>query len=315
MYSKWKVWDFFKTKKTSIAFDEYGVHSFSCFDPIISSFVKDSLPSLDGDQTFQVLMGSEVTVEWFEDNFKSLGLFGNTQSYFIHFAQNLSKEIIQMINEDELLLDNRFLILSFDKPHDHFKLLAKNDKVNSVEITEPMFWEYRELLEFLSSHLGVYLEYDASGYMIETVEPTCQEYYRYLSQLSLLYNKTKISKANIQEVLGASRLDQFKLADLFGSKKFTLFYEELNKLDIDNNAMRIFFIFMQKHMGKISDLRFLDNKKKLSKYDRQLIAHNKVWNKRSVDRSIKYFKNLEHDLKANGHVFKHLIKRDYYRSF
>lgn len=315
MYSKWKVWDFFKSKNTSIPFDSYGIHAFYTFDSLIASFVKDSLPVLDNGDSYQVLMGAQVTVEWFEDNFKSLDLFGNNQSYFIHFAEKLNSEILDLIIEGDLLLDNRFLILSFSSSTDAFKALSKKESIQSIEITEPMFWEYRELLEFLSSKLGVFLDYEASSFMIESIDPTCQEFFRYLNQLGVLYPETTIKKEQIIDILGSSRLDQFRLADLFGSKKFTLFFEELTKLEIDENSLRIFFMFMQKHMGKISDLRFLDNKSKLSKYDRQLIAHNKLWDKASVNRSIKYFKGLEQNLKTKPYVFKHLLKKDYYRSF
>ena len=67
------------------------------------------------EEKLPVFNGKELTLTWFEDNFLTLGLFGNQESYVISNAENLNADCKEFLAENELLLENRYLILFYNK--------------------------------------------------------------------------------------------------------------------------------------------------------------------------------------------------------
>lgn len=315
MLSKWKLWDFFKANPRSVSPDRKGIYAVYCFDPVVMKLFKDQIPkSYFENERLIPLMGKEVTVEWLEDNLKTMGLFGNSDSYLVHNAEDLSKDAKELLLEDGLLTDERYFILSFSKADEFFKNLGSKESVAGIEIQAPMFWENREFLEFLSSTVGVYLDYKASQRLQESVEATCSNYMNILESLKINFGDESITLDKLEETLAKEKLDQFLLAEMFGSKKFPAFYKNLLEVRADNVALLRFFAFMQKHMGKICDPSYLDSKRKLSKYDRQILSCSKIWERGQALRSIQYFKELETDAKLNRPFLGAKLRRDYLRS-
>lgn len=316
MHSKWKLWDFFKANPKSVSPDRKGIYAVSCFDPIIMKLFRDQIPKkYFEDEKINVLLGKELTSSWIEENLKTLGLFGNSESYLVHFADEIPKDAQELLLEEDLILDERYLILSFSGSSDFFKALAQKDSVNGVEIQAPMFWENRELLEFFSNQTGTYLDYQASQKLQDSVEATCSNYLSILEQLKINFGSESITVEKLDEILSKEKLDQFLLAELFSTRKFTNFYRGLLEVNVDNVSLLRFFAFMQKHMGKICDPSYLDSKKKLSKYDRQILSCSKIWTKPQALRSIEYFKDLEVEAKLNKPFLTQKIRRDYLRTF
>lgn len=315
MHSKWKIWDFFKSHDHSLDSGDEGVHSFYAFDPLVSKLFIERIPRniLEGNK-LNILIGNEITEQWVEDNLLSLGLFGNSESYLIHFAEKIPKNVQQLFLSGNLISDSRFVILVFNELNDFAKQLQKSDVVNSIEVTPPMFWENKELLEFFSSYLGVYLSYEASQLIIDSIEPGCSEYYNLLNQLQINFPDKNIDKDMLLEVMEKNKMDQFELAALFSSRKFNEFYSLLIER-LKDNGFYSFNYFMQSHLLKMLDTSYLDGKKKLSKYDRQILSDAKKWNRNSLVRAIGYFKKLEVLLRENDEVFMHTLKKDYLKSF
>ena len=82
-----------------------------------------------------------------------------------------------------------------------------------------------------------------------------------------------------------------------------------------DDSLQRFFAFMQKHMGKICDSSYLNSKKKLSKYDRQILSCSKIWKKDDAMRSIDYFKDLEVEARLRKPLLSQRLRRDYLRTF
>lgn len=277
---------------------------------------KDQIPSdyLENGK-FGIITGKELTTDWIEENLLSLGLFGNSDSYLVHFADEIPKDAQEYLLRDDLILDERYLVLSFSSASDFFKELTVKENVTGLEITEPMFWETREFLEFFSNYTGVYLDYRASQKLQDSVEATCSNFLNILEQLKINFGSESITEDKLDEVLVKEKLDQFMLAEMFGSKRFSNFYKNLLSVTTDNVTLLRFFAFMQKHMGKICDPSYLDSKKKLSKYDRQVLSCSKIWKKDEALRSIQYFKELEVEAKLKKPFLTQKLRRDYLRSF
>ncbi|MEX1099439.1 MAG: hypothetical protein WEB87_03365, partial [Bacteriovoracaceae bacterium] len=287
MRSKWKLWDFFKANPRSVSPERKGIYAVSSFDPIAMKLFKDKIPKTDLEEgKLTILMGKELTVEWIEQNLQTMGLFGNKESYLVHFAQDLAKDVQEKFLSEDLIMDERYFILSFDAPTDFFKALSEKEEVCSIEIQAPMFWENRELLEFFSAQTGVFLDYQASQLLQESVEATCSNYLNILERLKVNFGSEAVSAEKLSQVLTKEKLDQFLLAEMFSNKKFPNFYKGLLSVATENSALRLFFSFMQKHMGKVCDPSYLDSKKKLSKYDRQILSCSKIWRKADAARSI-----------------------------
>ncbi|MCO4752912.1 MAG: hypothetical protein KC478_00450 [Bacteriovoracaceae bacterium] len=316
MRSKWKLWDFFKANNRSISPDKKGLYAVHCFDPIIMKLFKDQIPSqdLEGGK-LHILTAKDVTADWIEQNLQTMGLFGNSESYLVHFAQDLSKDAQEKLLNEELLLDDRYFIMSFEKENDFYKELVGKDSVHGIDIQAPMFWENRELLEFFSSYTGVYLDYSAAQKLQDSVEATCSNFLNILEQLKINFGNESITSDKLDEVLSKEKLDQFLLAEYFATKKFSAFYKQLLSVSIGTESLQRFFAFMQKHMGKICDPSYLDDKKKLSKYDRQILSCSKIWKKEDALRSVGYFKELEVEAKLKKPLLTQRLRRDYLRTF
>src|SRR5690554_4961568 len=202
MLSKWKLWDFFKANPASVSPEQKGVYAVRAFDPIVTKLFREQIPqNYLGDEKLKPVMGKEATRDWVEDNLKTLGLFGNTESYFIHFAEEIPREAQEALLADDLLLEDRYLILSFSGNSDFFAELCGKERVRGIEIQAPMFWENREFLEFFSSYTGVFLDYRASQLLQESVEATCSNYLNILEQLKINFESSSITVEMLEEVL------------------------------------------------------------------------------------------------------------------
>lgn len=315
MHFKGPIWEYFQKNTHFLRDASPGVYALKAQESLSVKLVMDTFDKEKlYEKKFHVVLGNELTAQWIDDHWQSLSLFGNEQSYLVLSAQDIAPEVEDKILERDLISDNCFYCFHFENESEFFKRLDKLKKATCIEITPPNFWEYRQLLEFLSSHLQVYLNYEASSMALESLEEDIVQYYNLLNQLKLNYADQNIGAEEISHFISKQKLDQFLLANLFAQKKFTLFYRNLLELTSSDQDYRSFFSFMQRHMAKIADPRFLDGKKKLSKYDRQILDAHKIWPEDAIWRSVNYFKQLETDAKLSSSLLGAKIKRNYLRS-
>lgn len=296
MHSKWKIWDFVKARPDILEGDSR-VIAFSCFDPLVFKILKESFPKKRfEEEKLGVLLGKEVTTQWFDDNFKSLGLFGNSESFLVHFAEELNSSIKDELAEVEnLIIQDRFLILSFSKEDSFYKKLQKSKStcVETIQIQAPAFWEENETLEFLCDHLKVYLTFGSKEKIKEKIPFNINSYYQLLTQIKVNFGETtNIDVADIIPLFSEVKVDQFELADLFGTKKLKVFYSKMLESISDGNEIIGLLYFLQSHLIKMYDLSYLDKKSKLSKYDKKVMAHSKLWKKNDIVRAINYLAEL-----------------------
>lgn len=315
MHSKWKVWDFFKVKNTTIDLNTKGMYSLYSSDSVITKLMIDQIPrdELEGGK-FNVMTGPELTDSWIDDNLQTLGLFGNSDSYLIHFAEKIPKHIQDRFLKEDFLLDDRFIIFVFNENNDFYKQVSKNDQINSIEINPIMFWESKEFLEFMASRLKVYLSFEASQIILDSIDPTGMNYYNVLNQLKLNFGEETIDKDKLLEVLNEDKVDLFEFAALFSSKNFSKFYNLCMKR-LNSSSIYSLVYFMQSHLLKLMDTSYLDNKKKLTKYDRQILTDSKLWQKNQLERAILYFKKLEELNRESEEMLLHQFRQDYLKSF
>ncbi len=309
MLSKWKIWDYLKKGIQSTV--PHGVYAMHAHDTFLNPMLKDNLSS---GVTFTTLNANDITTTWIDSNFKSLGLFGNTDSFCINSADKLSTDVKEMLLNDELLLDGRHLFLIFDKADDFFKKFTSLDFVKGIKIDPPAFWESDKLLDFLAEHLNVQLSFDAKRKILEFVEPTISDFYNILNKLFINFEHESISLEMLDQLLEKNRLDNFEMANLFGFKKMNIFYRKLIDLDLDYESYRSLFYFLQTHMSKISDPRYIEKKSKPTKYDKQILSQSKVWKPNELVPVMEFLRSLEHKAKTKNSFLTTDIRSAYYRS-
>ena len=228
MHSKWKIWDYLKAHPQLKLED--GINAFFCFDPLAFKLIKSRLEySQFYESKLNVMLASELSLAWLEDNFKSFGLFGNQDSYLVLGAEDIASEVKSFIldNADEFILDNRSLLLSFNKEEKFFKSLQKHgsNRVHTVLIQSPAFWEEDQLLYFLAHHIGVYLTMRAKDFLKDKLAFSIQNYYQALSQIKINYpNEKEVDIDQIKNFIPQLKFDHFEMGRLFGGKQMKEFY-------------------------------------------------------------------------------------------
>jgi hypothetical protein len=313
MHSKWQIWDFFSSFNQSTLSSFEGVLALNTFDPTCLKLVKDHLMRGAGERVVHYKTASEVTKDWIEEEFQTLSLFGNTESFFIHQAQDLSSELLERISQLEV--SGRFLLLSFENEQALWKKLMKEGKIGTLVIESPRFWEHNKLLDFVTNYLRLPLSFEAKTWVLDALENNLGSFYNACSLLKLNYpDEKEISITQVTDVLTLERLDQFQMASLVARKKFKDFFERLVVLEEDFEKMRGLFNFMQSHLIKMADPSYLPQKPRLTQYDKDIQGSSKLWKTPDLMRLIERFSHWEILSKRKDSHLWHEIKEAHLRS-
>lgn len=308
MHSKWQIWDFFSSYNRDGLKDYEGLLALNTFDPICLKLVKDFLTRRLDNKIIHYKMASEITKTWLEEEFLTLSLFGNTENFFIHQAQDLSVEMIEVLTKSDIL--GRFVLLSFENEQAGWKKLVKDNKIATLIIDPPRFWELNKLLDFVCSYLRLPLSYEAKVWLLEALDNNLGSFYNACCVIRLNHPDSKeVSVNEVRELLILEKLDQFQLASLIARKKHKSFYEKLIVLEGDFEKMRGFFNFMQSHLIKMVDNSYLLQKPRLTQYDKDLQSTAKLWKSDELIEKIKLFNRWELLCKKKDNFLWHEIKK------
>jgi DNA polymerase III delta subunit len=292
MHSKWQIWDFFSSVPQGHMKAFEGVMALNTFDPLCLKIVKDHLTSGLIPNYLHTKMPSEVTFDWIEEEFYTLSLFGDQESFFIHQAHDLSPEIIDSLSN--LQLSGRFIIMSFENELAGWKKILKEGKCSTLMVDPPRFWESIKLVDFISNYLKLPLSYMAKNWIIENIENNFSDFFNACTLLKLNFSESReISLDQIKEVLVVEKMDQFLMANLFCRLKMKEFYERLVGFGDDFEKMRTLFSFMQSHLIKLADTSYLSKKPRLTQYDKDLQNSSKLWKQEKIFEAINHFNRWE----------------------
>ncbi len=313
MHSKWQIWDFFSSYNRDTLKSYEGILALNTFDPICLKLVKDYLTRGLTDQVLHYKMASEVTKAWIEEEFQTLSLFGNTESFFIHQAHDLPADILEIFSKLEV--SGRFILLSFENELTPWKKLVKEGKIATLVIESPRFWELNKLLDFVCAHLRLPLSYDSKTWILDALDNNLGSFYNACCLIKLNHPEAReVTLSNVKELLTLEKLDQFQLASLVARKKHKEFYEKLVALQGDFEKMRGFFNFMQSHLIKMADTSYLSKKPRLTQYDKDLQSTSKLWKTSELVIEIEKFNHWELLCKRKDSHLWHEIKEAHLRS-
>ena len=104
------------------------------------------------------------------------------------------------------------------------------------------------------------------------------------------------------------------MAEEFAQKKQT-FFSELLRLELADKELIEFFRFMQGHLLKMLDTSYADKKNRLSKYDKALMAHSRLWKDSQLKRAIHHFSELELMAKRKDKTLQEKMRQNYLAQF
>lgn len=314
MHSKWQIWDFFSSNNRDLLKNFEGILALNTFDPICLKMVKDYLTRGMDDKVLHFKMASEVTKSWIEEEFQTLSLFGNSESFFIHQAHDLPSDILDMLSNTEVT--GRFVLLSFENEQNAWKRIVKDGKISTLVIESPRFWEFNKLLDFVCNYLRLPLSYESKNWILDAMENDLGTFYNICSLIKINHPDSKEVGINeVKDLLTLEKLDQFQMASLLGRKKHKEFFEKLIALEGDFDKMRGFFMFMQSHLVKMADTSYLAQKPRLTNYDKDLQNTSKLWKPSEIVAEIERFNRWELLSKKKDSLLWHEIKEAHLRSF
>lgn len=293
MHSKWQIWDFFSSFPVGGLSSLQGKVVVQAFEPLALRMMKDHL--LEGLEARPTqITGNEVTLEWAEDQFLSLGLFGNSESFLINRPDEMPAASKEFFLRDDLILDGRFVAFAFHADSAYCKKLLKAAEMNHVQIEAPRFWESAKLLDFLCGHLRLPLKLEAKQYLLEAVEPEFMDLHDACRLIKLNYPEaTEVKLAQVQELVGHERLDQFALATELGKKSWKAFFDRLLEVEHEPTRLVQVFAFLQGHLLRIADPSYLQGKARLSQYDKEIQTLSKLWRPAEVRQTLRRLQGWE----------------------
>lgn len=249
------------------------------FDPLALRLMKDHLLSgIAVDGRPKQVSGSDASVSWVEDQFLSLGLFGNHESWVINAPDDVPAAAKDAFLRDDLMLDGRVVAFAFHTDSAFMKKLLKAGSVSHLQIEAPRFWETAKLVDFLCAFFQLPLAADAKQYILQAVENEFMPLFDAFRLVKLNHPESRsISAAEARSLIGVDRLDQFALATDMGKKAWRPFFERLLSVEADFERWRAIFGFLQSHLIKLADPRYADGKDRLSKYDQEIVTLAKGW--------------------------------------
>ena len=309
MHSKWQIWDFFSANQKDLLSNFEGILALNTFDPLCLKLVKDYLMRGAGERVFHYKMGDEVTKNWLEEEFQALSLFGNSESFFIHEAQDLDAATMDQVLKLEL--SGRCLILSFENETGGWKKILKSETIQSITIEEPRFRDFHKLLDFVCAYLRLPLSYDSKIWMLDSIENDLASFYNACCLLKLNHPEAKeVTLNDVKALLTMEKLDQFALASLFARRKMKQFFEKINELDSDFDRMRGFFSFLQGHIVKMIDPSYTARKSYATHYDKEIQSTSKLWKTSELKAELERYNRWELMCKKKDFLLWHELREE-----
>jgi len=312
MHSKYKIWDFIKQNENTITSSSDGLVCIYSYEPLFNHILIENI--YQKFDNYKSLRAKELGPTWVEDNLNSLSLFGNTESYIINQAEDLSEDVKESLFSSSLDLSDRSVILIFNKSDKAFQKISKNKDIKSYSIVEHPFWEADKLLDFVLSKFHLRLSYEAKEYVLEVVNNSYIDFLNLSSKLELSFKDSEVSKAMLEDLIVKNRVDNFEFARLFGYKNSKAFYKKIIDTPLSFDEMRALFYFLQTHMLKIASTDHIYKKTKQTKYDKQILEQSKIWKSHELDLSITFLKKLEFMAKLKNPLILNDLKSSRLRS-
>lgn len=302
------AWDYVLKYPRILSERTKGIYAFSIYNSYIEKLIFDRLPSDIFEKGNKVILGPELSIEWIENNLEAIDLFGSESSFLVLNSEKISDNVKAYIFENLKVLD-RYFILSFSGNDKFFNKLTDKDDVVGVKIDSPPFWDDNKVLNFISQEMKVPIKNDIKHYILNSVEGSAENFFFCLNMIKIHFeNSLNVKLDDLKKIIQVNKFDQFDLASLLGRKIFGQFFRKLLVSNFTFDRLLTFSIFMENHLLKLSDTSSIALKKKLTKYDKQILEQSKMWKISEIQEFIAFFSKLEVSAKKKDKDYLNIIR-------
>ncbi len=294
MSFKYFPWEIFKNHPHIVDLKRPGLYGICCYDPFVEKIIINSIPRKKLGAELAIVAGSEISRDWLEVNLRESDLFSGQRAFLVLQADEIGKQAQKFLIEEDWDWGQRFFIMAFRPESQFFDLLEEKQTGDFFKVEAPRFWEGAKLLRFLCEKTNVVISPLVQNYLLDSVPNTAGDLIHALKILALHFPQTsQITVVQAQSVISPQRLDQFELASIFGRREFKKFFKILINTDLDFDAQRSFFSFMQGHLCKLADPSYIQKKRKPSQYDRKILTQSGRFNLGELREYMHFFGRLE----------------------
>ena len=273
MRFKGAPWDFLRQYPSLRKGTRGGLWGFYCVDAYLQKLLLGRM----GVEDFSIRWGEDATFDWFRDNVINSNLFSTNGNYLIYNAEHLEEGVREAILQHSNW-EGKTILLCFSKKDKFFVEISKLAATKFLHIESPRFWEGEKLLNFLCEQMKLQLTHEVKNYLLNTVSHEIPDLIQILKFLSLnIPRKGILSRSEVEKLIEPKELNPFHLAKLLSLKKFKEFYGALLEKRIAYDTYRSTFSFMQIHLLKLGDPRYVEKKSRPSKYDQDILRSSKDW--------------------------------------
>lgn len=294
MFFKGAVWDILSKRPTVLSENEKGLWVLSVYDSYIERILMGKVPKeyFDG-EGLKVINGRDLTVRWLEDNIKTMDFFSTNTSYIVLLASEMNKSVSDYLINEDIDWGERFFILSLGSESALTKKLEKKN-CHGVVIEPPKFWEGQKLLQFLCSEMKVSLPYDVQAHIADSVPNEPGPFIQCLKSIKLLHaGGGQPSLTQVKNIIDKGKIDQFKIANLYGEKRWNDLFQEILDHISDFDGLVSLFRFLQGHFIKLADISYMNKKSRLTKYDKSVKAQSGLWTAEEISEELAFISCCE----------------------
>lgn len=305
MHFKERPWRFFEKFPQG---DKPGLYGSYCYDPYLERLIQSkwSAHIKKLGLNHHVILGSEVTADWINENLATLDLFGGQDCYLILQGEDIPAASEELIYD--LDLGEKYLFISFSKVGKFFPKLCKGEGT-FFTLEAPKFWENDKLLDFLAKEMGITLNFEIRKYILTNVVHEAGSFVNALKLIRLHFDGKRVLLSELEEIIPPSRMDIFHLASLFGNKNKKEFFKKLISLDVSQKEWLSFFNFMIGHLLKLE----APAKGTGSQYEKEISRQKELWNIADLKEEIRLFGELQTE--AKGGNLKQKLRLAYLKNY
>ena len=294
--NEWTPWEFYKIYTHPFVGKGEGLHLFSFPNPHLERVLfYRKYSAYSTHRSFRIVHGQDLTIDWINENWDGMDLFGTNDVFFVLLPELASDEVKKHIKQHGAF--SKTIIMSFAGELDWF-LEMKKVANSSALVRAPKFWEGHQLLELLMLFYDLELTYETEQFILESLPLETGPLMAQLNLIKIHFPKEGqvLAKKDIEFLVSRQKLDFFNLATHFGKKQLDQFYLKLINYDGD---FEDFFRFMEGHLLKLYDPSYAQKKGRPSKYDKEIVDYAKFWKQQDILENLLFFGDLWIRTKGN----------------
>ncbi len=282
-----------------------GISLLNCSNDFYTLLMKKKFK---GKQELKILWGDQLTQSELENKISTIDLFSNQESYWIYNCEKIKgldlQEFIELSHKISVDIILHFKNLRV-KPK-----LKKIDYLNYVEVEDFKFWETGKIHLFLEKLLETRFSPDLKKYLETLSFDSMAEVFQFLDQLKN-YNESleDITQGDLVDFDQSLESKVFSFLNYYERKNLNGLYNEIDQIFQKNKVGEIFKIlnFLKSSFYKVADEKYLENKPRLSSYDKTLKNIKKNSSTFEISGWIKQLSKLEVSLKRNTDEFNNYL--------